>query len=122
MLSEFHVSFSKLCCLQEAITFSSSSFSENLNIIEYDDTRRTDDEHRQSVYEINNKTCSDFLPNNECYDSSNSQEESLMVEGESEIHPTSTDRPTLYGNNQTYLVENGEHPKQTVSEESNAVF
>ena len=121
-MSEFLVTFSKLFCFQETITFSSSSFSKNLNIIEYDDIGRTDDEHRQSVYDIDNKTCSDFLPSNECDDSPNSQEESPMVEGENEIHPTSTDRLALYRNNQTYLVENGEHPKQTVSEKSNAVF
>ena len=90
--------------------------------MEYDEVGRTEDEDRQSVYDINNKTCSDFLPNNECDDSPNSQEESPLVEGPIEIHPTSTDRLALYGNNQTYLVENGEHPKQTISEESNAVF
>ena len=122
LTSEFFVTFSKLFCFQETITYSSLSFSENLNIIEYDDVGKTEDEDRQSVYDINNKTCSDFLPNNECDGSPNSQEESPLVEGPIEIHPTRTDRLALYGNNQTYLVENGEHPKQTISEESNAVF
>ena len=88
MLSEFHVAFSKLVCLQETITFSSSSFFENLNIIECDDTGRIDYEHRQSVYDIYSKTCLDFLPNNECYNSSNSQEESPMVEGARGIYLT----------------------------------